>query len=232
MPTPEEDQEIPLPSKLKRSEGFSMDALRDGGSLGSFYEFNVQSPLDELPPVKEYIDFSLPPRRLWIGTGSREAASKERTFKSLNSNRELRSIHIPKRTLNGFLCMDGTIQVTKTSVVATRALYSGQFIAYMMPGGSHSIMTHTTRIDHGHSKTLFNVSKESCLTVRDVDDYHFSTRLRFTSSILIANCCLCDDTRIVLLENIYVNPHNGEQISSSNTVELICYLGNWSTSGQ
>lgn len=195
------------------------------------YDFNPSQGLGDLPSISEYIDFSLPPRRLWIPTGTHEATAKQKTFNALNNNLNIRNHNLPKRRLNGYLSMDGTIQVTKSAVVATRALYSGQCLGYMMPGGLHALMTHTTRIDHKHSKTLFNVARESCLTVRDMDDYHYSTRLRFSSGILSANCCLCDDTRIMLLENIYVSAENGAQVSSTNTVELICFLGNWSTSG-
>ena len=188
--------------------------------------------VEDLPSVSEFIDFSLPPRRLWIGTGSREVAYKQRTFDSLNNNPNIRNPNIPRRQLNGYLCMDGTIQVTKSTVVCTRALYSGQFLAYMMPGGRNDLMSHSARIDHTVSKTLFNTTKATCLTVKDADDFHFSTRLRFTSSLLEANCCLCDDTRITALENIYVNKDNGEQVSPMNAVELICYLGNWTSTAE
>ena len=213
------------PPELTRQEGCGLEMPK--------FEFHLNNEYDDLPPISEYIDFSLPPRRLWIGTGVKEVAAKERTFKSLNKNPNMRSPLIPKRQLNGFLCMDGTLQVTKTTVVCTRALYSGQFLAYMMPGGRHDVVgiTGPRSIDHAVTKALFNLSKETVLTVSDVDDYHFSTRLRFTSSLLIANCCLCDDTRITVLENIYLNSDNGEQVSATNTVELICYLGNWTTAG-
>ena len=72
------------PPKLTRQVGC------EGVEMPKF-DFNWAHQYDDLPPINEYIDFSLPPRRLWIGTGAKEVAVKERAFNSVNKNPNVRS---------------------------------------------------------------------------------------------------------------------------------------------
>jgi len=121
----------------------------------------------------------------------------------------------------GMLAVDGTIIIDNSErrvATTTRTMYEGQHIAFMFPGAKLKYCRiPPTKSRFTGNFCLYNVRTKQALNLPAEKDVHWSSRMQFYAGCSQScNLCLLDDTRIMVLVNIYHVP-----------VSLSCYLGNW-----
>lgn len=131
----------------------------------------------------------------------------------------------------GSLCMDGTITVNNgIGVYINRALYKGQPVGDLLPMGHYcSIAENVSKIEkvetnQNYLRVYNKKIKKQCICHKDAD-IHFSSYLTFSHDIYECNLAVLDDLSLIVIHNIFQSAN--KEISFTNPVKAVCYLGNW-----
>jgi hypothetical protein len=160
------------------------------------------APVLELPDINVRGDISqnIMPRNIDIFTG-------------FNSIKYKRGTPIQNFT---DVAVNGTVVMIDGIVFAQRELQRGTCIGFLCPFAS-KYEEGKTRVLHGD--VLFqNIKTGEYLWEQMEHSVHFGVYMKMTPDINVANCCITDDSRIVMLRSIF---------NVSKSVPLVCFTGNW-----